>query len=354
VRRRQGRLREELGLSPEQRARGRLLEPALAAGFHRAGFVDPGRLPGAARHVPPDAAGLDWEWITAADGWRRSASILVCCLSCFRREPDDPSLPGNPHALIAPFARAHYYRHAVKMLQEVADRFSRETGVPRASVRLFSNSRLPEKPLLAATGLGAFGRNGCLIVPGLGSLFVIAGAVVPVATPDRPAAELSPAGQAPDPCGSCRRCRAACPARAIDDPYIVRRDRCLQALAATLAPLAEATMGSWGSRLYGCQECQAVCPHNGALQELAPPAVGELGPGIAIRDLLLEDDAARRKRFRGTALGMSWVPPDALLRNALVAAGNRRDPALREAVLPCLVHGTPAVRAAAAWAVSRL
>ncbi len=349
VRRRQGRLREELGLSPEPRARGRLLELARAAGFQRAGFVDPGLAREAARHVPPDAAGLDWEWITAPDTWRRSASILVCCLSCLRHEPEDRSSPGNPHALIAPFARAHYYRQAVRMLQDVMGRFARESGIPRASIRLFSNSRLPEKPLAVATGLGAFGRNGCVLVPGLGSLFVIAGAVVPIPTPGDVAAVPSP-----EPCGSCRRCRAACPARALDEPFMVRRDRCLQALASSLHELPALTMESWGARLYGCQECQAVCPHNAALREPAPPSTGEIGPSVSIRELLSEGEEARRTRFRGTALGMSWVSADALLRNALVAAGNRRDPAIREEVRRHLDHGTPAVRAAAAWALNRL
>ncbi len=235
------------------------------------------------------------------------------------------------------------------MLRDVVERFTRESGMSGDDVRLFSNSRLPEKPLLVATGLGAFGRNGCVIVPGLGSLFVIAGAVVPIPTPHDSAVE-----PLPDPCGACRRCRAACPARAIDDPFVVRRDRCLQALATSVHELPAATMEAWGARLYGCQECQAVCPHNAGLEQAAPPSIGEIGPSIPIAELLSEDEEARRKRFRGTALGMSWVPADALLRNALVAAGNRRDPALREAVRRHLGHGTAAVRAAAAWALDRL
>jgi len=347
VRRQQGRLRKELGLSPEGRARSRLAELALRAGFHRVGFVDPGLA--AAHRVPPDASGLEWDWITSPFRWSRSASILVCCLSCHRSEPDDRGSPGDPHALVAPFARAHYYRQAVRMLDGVVRQLERETGISRSSVRLFSNSRLPEKPLLVAAGLAAYGRNGCAIVPGLGSLFVIAGAVIPVPTPaGRPAAPLD------DPCGSCRLCRRACPVSAIDEPYVVRRDRCLQAMASTLRELPAPTMQALGARLYGCQACQACCPHNAGLDVEALPAVGEIGPSVPLRGLLSEDDGQRRKRFRGTALGMSWVPPDALLRNALVAAGNRGDPSVREEAGRHLTHPAEAVRAAARWALDHL
>lgn len=347
VRRQQGRLRKELGLSPEGRVRCRLAALALRAGFHRAGFVDPGLA--AAHRVPPDPCGLEWDWITAPFRWSRSASILVCCLSCHRSEPDDRGSPGDPHALVAPFARAHYYRQAVRMLDGVVRQLERETGISRSSVRLFSNSRLPEKPLLVAAGLAAYGRNGCAIVPGLGSLFVIAGAVIPVPTPaGRPAAPLD------DPCGSCRLCRRACPVSAIDEPYVVRRDRCLQAMASTLRELPAPTMQAWGARLYGCQACQACCPHNAGLGVEALPAVGEIGPSVPLRGLLSEDDGQRRKRFRGTALGMSWVPPDALLRNALVAAGNRGDRSVREEAGRHLTHPAEAVRAAARWALDHL
>jgi len=348
VRCREGRFRKELGLSSDHGLRGRLLELALGAGFHRAGFVDPKLAETAASRVPQGAAGLEWEWITEARRWSRSSSVLVCCLSCLRQEPNDLGSPGNPHALVAPFARAHYYRQAVALLRAVVHRLEEETGLTRGSVRLFSNSRLPERALLAATGLAAFGRNGFAIVPGLGSMFVIAGAVLPV-----PMAEASPAEPAPDPCGSCRRCRGACPVGAIHEPYRVQRARCLQALAASPEPWSADLMERWGVRLYGCQECQAVCPHNADLREPARPAVGEIGPSLPLLGLLSDDDGSRRARFRGTALGMSWLPPAALLRNAAVAAGNRREPVVREALRLHQAHASEAVRTSIEWALSR-
>ena len=358
VRRQQGRLREDLGLTTSAII-GRAVELARESGFHRAAIVDP-RLLASWAHRPPIVSveldrghphGQEWSWVTEPAVWSQSSTILVCCLSCLRFEPDDPSVPGDPYALVAPFARAHYYRTAIAMLRLVARRLERESGIPLSSIRLFSNSRIPEKPLLAATGMAAYGKNGCAIIPGLGSMFVIAGAVIPVRT------ELSgrPAPTPlPDPCGSCRRCRSACPVRAIDRPYRVRRDLCLQGKAGSVEELSEETMGLWGARLYGCQDCQSACPHNRGLKEAAPISTGEIGPGVPLRAYLAEDAGERRLRFRGTALGMSWVLGDALLRNALVAAGNSGDPCLRGQVERHVASGIDAVRRAARWARERL
>ncbi len=355
VRREQGRLRENLGLTPSAII-GRAVELAREAGFHRAAIVDP-RLLAAWAHGPPpgsveaDPRGMEWSWITEPGSWSKSSAILVCCLSCKRQEPDDPSVPGNPHALVAPFARAHYYRTAIAMLRSVGESLQRESGIPRSSLRLFSNSRIPEKPLLAATGIAAYGKNGCAIVPGLGSTFVIAGAVIPVRTD---LDDLPTPLSLTDPCGQCQRCRSACPVRAIDRPYIVRHDLCLQGKAGSMDELSEETMGHWGTRLYGCQDCQSACPHNRGLKETAPVSTGEIGPGVPLRSFLAEDTGERRLRFRGTALGMPWVSGDALLRNALVAAGNAGDPSLRGHVERHLGDDTDAVRRAARWARERL
>jgi epoxyqueuosine reductase len=358
MRREQGRLREELRLSQNQVHR-RAVDLALRAGFHRAAIVDPRVLPPVARRVRHRLeeldtgllSGIEWPWVTEPSAWSSSSTILICCLSCRRVEPDDLGTPGDPHALIAPFARAHYYRTAIAMLRGVAGRLETETGIPRAQVRLFSNSRIPEKPLLMATGLASYGKNGCALVPGLGSLFVIAGAVIPVRTEWE---SFPPPEPQADPCGACRRCGTACPVGAIDEPYVVRHDLCLQGMAGSSGGLAEDVMSLWGARLYGCHDCQAACPHNSGLSETALSSTGEIGPSVSLRAFLSEEAAERKKRLRGTALGMSWVAGEALLRNALVAAGNRGDASIRAQVQRHAADGTETVRAAARWALWRL
>jgi epoxyqueuosine reductase len=334
---------------------------AREAGFNRAAVVDARLLsPWSARiqeerrngSLDRDSLrGHEWRWVEDPGSWTSSRSLLVCCLSCLRDEPDDPSTSGDPHALIAPFARAHYYRSAILRLRPLAARLEEELELPRGSIRLFSNSRIPEKPLLAATGLGTFGRNGLCLVPGLGSLFIIAGAVIPISSTGSPAA----AGEAPrGMCGACTLCMEACPTRAIVAPGVVDPDRCLQGWAGTAADLPDGLRAAWGARLYGCQECQSACPHNRGLREKALPAPGEIGPGVPLRDFLQRDDAGRAAALRGTALGMSWISPEALLRNALVAAGSRGDTVVREDVARHAGSESRLIRGAAAWALDRL
>src|SRR5271157_3397265 len=136
-----------------------VLALAREAGFHRAAFVDPRLVIPLARRarglqtrgfLDKEAfAGLEWDWLfesapnprsTVAPNprstvarWSETSSVLVCCLSCARPEPDDLSTPGDPHALIAPFARANYYRMAMGMLSTFARRLEEERGIPRAS-----------------------------------------------------------------------------------------------------------------------------------------------------------------------------------------------------------------------------
>jgi epoxyqueuosine reductase len=361
MRRTEGRFRKDLGL----------IELARSVGFHGAGFVDPALLPSVAARWrarrPPGAAdarrpasSFEETWLLSPEQWSPRSSLLVCCLSYRRDEPDDRSLPGDPHALVAPFARAHYYRAAADMLRTFAARAETELGIDRRAARIFTNSRIPEKPLLVAAGLGAMGKNGLCIVPGLGSLFVIAGIVLPVPTES---VLRSPAVPVPEPCGTCTRCLRACPVGALVAPGILDPRRCLQARATSLEPFDRATLAAWGARLYGCQDCQSCCPHNARLgaageraapASVAAPARGELGPSISVRALLSMDAAERKTLFHGTAMGMSWIPDAALVRNALVAAGSRGDPAVTAVVKRYVDAGEPAVRSAARWALRRL
>jgi epoxyqueuosine reductase len=357
VRGQQGRFREVQLTGP---AAGEVERLAMTAGFHRAAFVIPRRLaPWAAKvreargaqHLRPGFRDeLEWEWVLEPGPWSRDRSILVCCLSCFRNEPADPCVPGDPCALIAPFARAHYYRAAADLLRRVARDLESSAGIPARTVRLFSNSRLPEKTLLAASGMGAYGRNGLVIVPGLGSQFIIAGMVLPFTHAGEPDTPEPPV----DFCGSCRACRAACPTAALEEPFLPDRSRCLQALATETEPFSSEIREAWGARLYGCQECQDCCPWNNRLSEKPPAAPGEISPGISLRAFLGASDEQRARLLQGTALGMSWIPRRALLRNALIAAGNRQNSSLRSVIEPHAISDDALLRDAALWALSRL
>jgi epoxyqueuosine reductase len=326
VRCRQGRFREDRGLNSPIANAQRIRDLALEVGFSRAGFVRP------------------TEILHEAD-----VSILVCCLSCYRREPDDLSTPEDPHGLIAPFARRNYYKTAVRMIRRLVMRLDEDFGIPRKSVRIFCNSRLPEKPLCVAAGLAWLGRNGLCLASGLGSLFIIAGAILPAPVPDSAVLELLP-----DRCGSCSRCMEACPTGAIIRPGILDRARCLQGLASAPGELPPEVMEKWEARLYGCQECQSVCPHNRGPLEEAPLAVGEIGPSVSLRWFLSLDRTSVERFLHGTAMGLSWISKEALVRNALIAAGNSRAPCLRASIEPFSSNGAPSLNSAAQWALKRL
>ena len=338
-----------------------VLAAARAAGFPAAGIVDPrllGPWAGRLRELRASGfldqeslAGLEWDWVLQPADWASRATVLVCCLSCAPSGPDDLSTPGDPHALIAPFARAHHYRMAVRMLGNVARRIEEDLGLERGAVRLFSNSRIPEKPLLVASGIAAYGRNGLAIAPGLGSLFVIAGAVIPVATD---MILESPRTAAARPCGSCTRCMDSCPVGAIAADGRVDPTRCMQAMAGIPSELPPEVMRAWGARLYGCQDCQSVCPQNRAVAPAGALSGGEPGPSVSIRMLLAQDAETIKRWFRGTAMGMSWISGEALLRNALIAAGNSGDTSLEVDIARFLSAANPMLQRTARWALERL
>jgi len=306
--------------------------------------------PGIAARAP---GWMEPEWVLHPDAWAVSRSILLCALSCRREEADDLSSPGDPHAVIAPFARRNHYAAAAGMMRALVQRIGQGAGFSIRAARIFVNSRIPEKPLLAATGLGSYGKNGLLIVPGLGSLFVIAGCVLPF----RAAESALPVASDPPgfpSCGSCERCMTACPVEAIVEPGVVDPDRCLQGLAEKPLLLASGVMERWGCRLYGCQDCQSVCPHNAGLAELAPACPGEIGPSVSLRRVLAQGTGGVKEMFRGTPMGMSRISPVALLRNALIAAGNRGDPILRKEIERYQGHGELVLQETARWALARL
>lgn len=326
-------------MSPTSRGglREAITAAAAAQGFQSTRWVCTSDLPEPVRRHP-EVAGLG------------RGSFLLAALSCFRREPDDPSSPGDPYALLAPFARRNYYREAVHRLKQVAAQAAigpRGGGLARSRLRVFSNSRFPEKALAAAAGLGFLGANSLLIAPELGSLLVIAGLFVPEELGSHPPLE---GGQTPGlRCGACRACREACPVGALPEPGRLDPARCLQALATVTSAWPAGAREAWSFRLYGCQACQEVCPFNRGLSRETLTERGALGPGLPLA-CLLGALVPLKERLRGTVLDMSWIPEEALLRNSLLAAGHRGDPVVLEAVRARRLDRSPVVREAAAWA----
>ncbi|TFG60304.1 MAG: epoxyqueuosine reductase, partial [Spirochaetales bacterium] len=268
---------------------------------------------------------------------RETGTMLLAALAYDASPPHDLSKARDPHALLAPFARAHYYREAVNRLESVLKGPLTGQGRSSKTIRFFSNSRLPEKLYAQEAGLGFAGKNSLIINPRAGSQFILAGCIIPgepLFYPPESAGPwlINPREPGPVLCSTCGACEKACPSRAINGKGYPRssydRTRCLQYYAARLEILPARIMDSWGYILYGCHKCQEVCPYN----KEAPPApesadsvTGYLGPSLPVRRILEAGNDELRLFFKGTALGFSWIEPLVLKRNALLAAGSRRE-----------------------------
>lgn len=315
-------------------------------GFHKVAWLSTSGLPRRlAEHPEISALG--------------EGTFLLAALSCYRQELDDASAPGDPHALIAPFARRNYYGESVSRLKTVVRALCKDHGLRKQALRIFCNSRLPEKPLALLSGLGSFGKNSLILIPGMGSRFVIAGLFLPVAgIGESGGLSGNPPLTGPevrfDLCGSCRACQEACPVGALSEAGRLDETRCLQALCTETVPFSEAFRLTWSFRFYGCQSCQQVCPHNRTLSLETETHLGELGPSVSLKGLLSLSVPEMKEYVRRTAMARSWIPPRTLLRNALIAAGNRRDPVLLNFVERHRCSEDKLVREAADWAVHRI
>ncbi|HRP10875.1 MAG TPA: tRNA epoxyqueuosine(34) reductase QueG, partial [Terricaulis sp.] len=169
------------------------------------------------------------------------------------------------------------------------------------------------------------------------------------------AAEIAPDAAEADHCGSCRACLDACPTAAFPAPYQLDARRCLAYLSIEhkghIAPEFRAPMGN---RIFGCDDCLAVCPWNKFAQTAREARIAlreelRLAP---LAQLAALDDAQFRARFAGTPVKRTGR--DRFVRNVLIAIGNSADPALAPAAEALLRDNSPLVRAMAVWALTRL
>lgn len=277
-------------------------------------------------------------------------SIVIAGFPCNTLPVDDAD-----RGIIAPIFSADYYKEAVTRLKKIVKVTGEQTGLSLSSIRIFCNSRLPEKPIAALSGMGFYGKNSLIISPPYGSLFVLAGVIIPRELPAdicQPEAEVPGKG-----CGDCSRCMEACPVSAITSPGVIDLNRCIQALSTRYEVIPEDIMEQWGRRIYGCQTCQDVCPFNREAPSGLEISRGKPGAAISLGQLLRAGaeggEEGVRGFFKGTALGMKWMPPLAFLRNSIIAAGNSRSRELLPYLLPFKDHPDLVLRRTADWAAGR-
>jgi epoxyqueuosine reductase len=269
------------------------------------------------------------------------------------RRYDQPTPAGPPPGVaagrVAMYAWDDHYAALRDALTEVATAL-RDDGWQ--AIVLADDNALVDRAAAERAGLGWFGKNANILLPGQGSWFVLGSVLT-----DAP---LAPTGHpVPDGCGSCTRCVEGCPTGAIIAPGVVDARRCLAWLVQAPGTFPHEHREALADRIYGCDDCQEVCPPNRLVTRRASSA-GASAPRhphawVDLIDMLDAGDDELLERH-----GRWYIPqrdPAYLRRNALLALANVADPALPEVarvVADALAHPTAVVRSHAVWAARRL
>ena len=278
--------------------------------------------------------------------WPEAKSVILLGLNYGRAADPLAILNEKSRGAISIYAQGDDYHEVLKAkLKPLA---ARVQDLTQSEVKIFVDTApVMEKPLAARAGLGWQGKHTNLVSRELGSwLFV--GSIFTTA-------EIAPDAPEEDHCGACRRCLDICPTQAFTAPYQIDARACISYLTIEhkghIAPRFRAAMGN---RIFGCDDCLAVCPWNkfaqAAREAKLSVKAGSDNPPLA--ELLALDDATFRARFRGTPIKRTGR--DRFLRNVLIAAGNSGDAALVPLVEARLHDDSPLVRAMAVWALARL
>ncbi|MEE2565246.1 tRNA epoxyqueuosine(34) reductase QueG [Hyphobacterium marinum] len=316
-------------------------DEAWAAGARLKEFVDQGR------HGEMGWMETTLERRTAPTAmWPEAKSAIVLAMNY---GPDtDPlaDLEQRSSANISVYARHRDYHDLIKKrLKALARDFAAGTG---AEVKVFVDTApLMEKPLAEKAGLGWQGKHTNLVSRDLGSWFFLG-----VILTD---AELEPDLPEADHCGSCRACLDICPTNAFPAPYQLDARRCISYLTIEHAgPIPPEFREAMGNRIYGCDDCLAVCPWNKFAEEASEAMLiaREDLKSPALADLARLDDAGFRALFSGSPI--KRIKRDRFVRNVLIAIGNSDDPGLVATAENLTRDDSALVRGAAVWALSRL
>lgn len=257
-----------------------------------------------------------------------------------------PELADRSAGYVSVYARGDDYHEVIKgRLKTLAGQMAARLG---ADVKVFVDTApLMEKPLAQRAGLGWQGKHTNLLSRTHGN-WLFLGTILT-------AAEIEPDAPETEHCGRCTACLDACPTKAFPAPFQLDARRCLSYLTIEHAgPWPVEFRTATGSRIYGCDDCLAVCPWNKFAQssrEIRLQARETLsGPRLA--DLVALDDAAFRALFAKSPV--KRIGRDRFIRNVLYAIGNSADPDLIAPARALLDDPSPVVRGAAVWALSRL
>jgi epoxyqueuosine reductase len=330
---------------------------ALGLGFDAVGFTLPSTGADAEAHLSRFLElGYhgDMGWLAANAERRASPTVLwdaarsVVVFGVNYGPSSDPlkALERRDRGAISVYAQGADYHDTMKRrLRELAGWMTKTHG---CEVKLFVDTApVMEKPLAARAGLGWQGKHTNLVSREFGSWLFLGEIYTTLA--------LEPDAAETDRCGSCARCQEVCPTGAFPAPYKLDARRCISYLTIEhKGHIAVEFRAAMGNRIYGCDDCLAVCPWNKFATQTREyeflPRAELTAPRLA--DLVQLDDAGFRRLFAGSAI--KRIGRDRFVRNALIALGNSRDAAHAPLVERLLDDASPLVRAMAVWALSRL
>jgi len=278
--------------------------------------------------------------------WPEARSVIAAGFS-YAPEADALETLGRPdRGNISVYARNRDYHDILKgrlkhLAQFIVSRFGPDVKV------FVDTAPVMEKPLAQQAGLGWQGKHTNLVSRAHGSWLFLGEVFTSL--------EITPDAPHGDRCGTCTRCLGACPTDAFPAPYRLDATRCISYLTIEHAgPIPHDLRPSMGNRIYGCDDCLAVCPWNRfarvtaemklrARDDLIAPALGELAA---------LDDVAFRAKFAGSPI--KRIGRNRFVRNVLIAVGNSADPSLAGIARDLAADPDPVVAEAAAWALGRL
>ncbi|HXD46312.1 MAG TPA: tRNA epoxyqueuosine(34) reductase QueG [Pseudolabrys sp.] len=334
-----------------------IIEKACALGFDAAGITRADATPETRerlKHFIAEGAHGDMDWLAATAERRGAPQALwpevrsVVMLGLNYGPDDDPLaiLAQRGKAAISVYARGDDYHELIKKkLKEIARWLVAEAG---GDVKVFvDTAAVMEKPLAASAGLGWQGKHTNLVSRQYGS-WLFLGAIFTTL-------DLPPDAPFEDSCGTCRACLDVCPTAAFPAPYRLDARRCISYLTIEhKGPIPRELRPLMGNRIYGCDDCLAVCPWNKFAQagrEAKLAARDNLrAPDLA--ELSRLDDAQFRALFSKSPVKRTGR--DRFIRNVLIAVGNSGDASLATEAQRLLDDPSPLVRGAAVWALSRL
>lgn len=278
--------------------------------------------------------------------WPEAKSIVMLAEAYTPKHDPLEILERRGNGAISVYAQNRDYHDVVKKRLKRLGRWLVENA--DCEIKVFVDTApVMEKPLAAAAGLGWQGKHTNLLSRDLGNWFFL-GAIFTTAdlTSDAPVEQN---------CGTCTACLDICPTKAFPEPYKLDARRCISYLTIEhKGPVPEELRSLMGNRIYGCDDCLAVCPWNKfavEAREIKYAARPEL-IAPSLRELAVLDDAGFRALFSGSPI--KRIGRDRFVRNVLYAIGNSGDASLREVALGLLNDPAPEVADAARWAVARL